>query len=444
MKKLIEKINPAKVIFCAGSRNSSLLTDFSDYECEFHFDERSACFKALGMAKVLSRPIVVCVTSGTAVAECLPAMIEAYYSKLPLIIISGDRPERLRFTHAPQAINQVDIFKDFTRSSYTGGKDDCIIDSISYPIHLNIEIDDCNIPYENGLEDITSDSASDLINKYEKVVAVFTENHTNIFESFLAKGIICYRESVSNIKKPYSKNEIRYEKDLLGLLKNNKVDLIIKVGEQTPITKAWRLLDTQYTDIPVVVIDGETSGLGRGLFTGDISFDGIVAKTRTTFDHGVTTFLEKFPKAEVSIFNSLINKIREDELVVLGNSMPIRYWELVHEFRHHVYVNRGANGIDGLVATAIGIAESSNKETHLILGDLSLLYDLNNLWWNFPENLTIHCINNFGGKIFSRVNVPTEMKTEHTFSFDTFNHPKLIEYRPCDKQTEAFWSEWVK
>ena len=97
---------------CSGSRNAPLLAvlSHSDLKLWTFVDERSAAFFALGRMKLLGAPVAVVTTSGTAAAELLPALVEAHYSGLPLVVITADRPARFRGTGAPQAIEQVNLF----------------------------------------------------------------------------------------------------------------------------------------------------------------------------------------------------------------------------------------------------------------------------------------------------------------------------------------------
>jgi 2-succinyl-5-enolpyruvyl-6-hydroxy-3-cyclohexene-1-carboxylate synthase len=122
---------------CAGSRNAPVLAALGDSDARlFSFvDERSATFFALGRSKQHGNPVAVVTTSGTAVAEMLPAAIEAYYSGVPLILISADRPARFRGTGAPQSIEQVGIFGVYAETSLESW-------SRVRPLHLNIEFDE--------------------------------------------------------------------------------------------------------------------------------------------------------------------------------------------------------------------------------------------------------------------------------------------------------------
>lgn len=139
--RLIDEVRAAgvtDVCVCAGSRNSPLLVVLGardDVRLFSFVDERSAAFFALGRAKALEAPVAVVTTSGTAVAELLPAAIEAYYSGIPLILITADRPARFRGTGAPQSIEQVGIFGVYAETSLETW-------TRTRPLHLNIEFDE--------------------------------------------------------------------------------------------------------------------------------------------------------------------------------------------------------------------------------------------------------------------------------------------------------------
>src|SRR5438874_3295663 len=105
---------------CAGSRNAPLLAVLSDARVYSFVDERSAAFFALGRTKRDGKPVAVVTTSGTAAAELLPAAIEAYYSGVPLVLITADRPARYRGTGAPQSIEQVGLFGIYATTELEG------------------------------------------------------------------------------------------------------------------------------------------------------------------------------------------------------------------------------------------------------------------------------------------------------------------------------------
>ncbi len=136
-RRLIEEVRrlgARDFCVCAGSRNSPLLAVLGTDVYSF-VDERSAAFFAIGRSKLHGAPVAVVTTSGTAAAELLPAAIEAYYSGIPLILITADRPARFRGTGAPQSIEQIGLFgvyAEIALESWSGAR----------PLHLNIEFDE--------------------------------------------------------------------------------------------------------------------------------------------------------------------------------------------------------------------------------------------------------------------------------------------------------------
>src|SRR5437867_448971 len=131
----VRHLGVAEFVVCGGSRNAPLVVALADAATISFFDERSAAFFALGRCKRDDRPVAIVTTSGTAVAELLPATIEAFYSGLPLILLTADRPARFRGTGAPQTIDQRGIFGPYaaTDADQWNG---CM------PLHLNIEFDE--------------------------------------------------------------------------------------------------------------------------------------------------------------------------------------------------------------------------------------------------------------------------------------------------------------
>jgi 2-succinyl-5-enolpyruvyl-6-hydroxy-3-cyclohexene-1-carboxylate synthase len=135
--QLARELGVRDCCICAGSRNSPLIVTFASSELHVYsfFDERSAAFFAVGRAKLTDRPVAVLTTSGTAVAETLPAAIEAYYSSLPLILMTADRPPRYRGTGAPQSIEQEGLFGPYA------SRDPAAWDR-SMPLHINVPFDE--------------------------------------------------------------------------------------------------------------------------------------------------------------------------------------------------------------------------------------------------------------------------------------------------------------
>jgi 2-succinyl-5-enolpyruvyl-6-hydroxy-3-cyclohexene-1-carboxylate synthase len=442
-----------KVFFCSGSRNSSLLKELDTFEIEYHFDERAAAFQALGTTQITDEPVVVCVTSGSALAESLPALIEAYYSYKKIIIISADRPKRLHGTYAPQTINQKDIYKDFTRSSFSGELSSFALKSIVYPIHLNIEIDDAkiNIPLRTKGEIQVADLESLLLG-LKNVFMIITDGHrlvdsdVDIIERL---PFPVFLECTTNLK--LKRSTLRFDQTLLDYFESEKVDLVIKLGS-TPISKIWRLLDNKYIDTQVLSINDSNIGLGRGLYVNEEKvikvLESLLMVSKTSVldnELKLRDCMDLYPKSEIVTIKGILHNIENDSVLYCGNSMPIRYVQMLAKQKHFIMASRGANGIDGQVSTAIGIANSTNQSVHCIIGDLTFLYDVGSVIMKLPSNLTIHVINNYGGRIFERVNSPLPIINEHNLSISNLFKNKitnLIEYSPDNEQTKAFWKCW--
>ena len=140
----LAKVGVKELSICPGGRNApfvALLSGSKRFECFYWYEERSAAFFALGKAKIKERPVAVFTTSGTAAGELLPATMEAYYSGVPLILITADRPRRFRGTAAPQTAEQVGIFGIYaTYSQDIAEQEKCEFihwNKVS-PAHLNV------------------------------------------------------------------------------------------------------------------------------------------------------------------------------------------------------------------------------------------------------------------------------------------------------------------
>jgi len=131
----VEAFGVADFVVCGGSRNAPLIAALGTQSTTTFVDERAAAFFALGRAKRDAKPVAVITTSGTAVAELLPATIEAFYSGVPLILITADRPARFRGTGAPQTIDQIAIFGSYAET-------DCSRCNHATPLHINVEFDE--------------------------------------------------------------------------------------------------------------------------------------------------------------------------------------------------------------------------------------------------------------------------------------------------------------
>ncbi|MAZ49585.1 MAG: hypothetical protein CME65_13575 [Halobacteriovoraceae bacterium] len=438
MKEFLKSLGVKKIFFGAGNRNAPLLKDLEEFELVFGLDERSLAFEALGLAKISQVPVVVCTTSGTAVAECFPAIIEAYYSNIPLIILSADRPLALRGTRSPQTIEQDKIFGKFVRTFWEGEPHE--LDAklqVSYPLHLNLFVDQEGV----GQKKQSRPDQQILSDASKHGVAIFTEGsggYSEEFEKITRLGLSSYNEIHSGLNKQGS---ILFEKDLLKAFSKGQVDYLIKFGK-TPVTKLWRLLNSKYQNIAVFSYQSDYTGCFGGERLDNL--DRFSQQTRPhIINSDLSPFLEEFPNSEMSLIYNFINKTENDAIIFLGNSMPIRYADFCKNLDRKYIASRGANGIDGQVSTAAGIARGSENKVYAILGDLTYIYDFTRQFWGLPSNLEIVVINNFGGRIFERVESDERIILEHAHKFDELWDLRLHTLKPDRDETNLFWKRWI-
>lgn len=464
------KFNLDKIFFCTGARNHDLLKLFSDEQIKFEFDERMASFKALGLSKITERPVGICTTSGTAVAECVPAMLEAFYSEIPLILISGDRPKKLHGTGSPQTIEHESLTRSCRRSyieiDYQDLKD-LELQDLEYPVHINVLIDDTTphqmeLTFHEALQNFKNFTL-----KVKKPLFLFSHENKSMrpfIEKFAQSKLTFYAEGLSGGK---DLSPIKTEKKLIELFNAGFFDGIIRIG-QTPLSKIWRLLEK--SPLPVFHFDSRNlPALSFGEVLPYSSDELMINQEFWQILQGLLPYpvadetiwrldelIQKYPAAEISYSKKLNELIREDEIVYLGNSLVIRFFELTQTKKLTIHGNRGVNGIDGQLATAVGLAMGTNKKVHCILGDVTTFYDLSSLR-EMPENLNLIIINNKGGRIFDMLKLDKRIVLEHENDFETiarglklsysrslsdFNQVKVLELSPSREESEAFLKEW--
>lgn len=416
--RLIEAVRAAGVrefCVCAGSRNAPLLAVLgaSDARLFSFVDERSASFFALGRMKLHGAPVAVVTTSGTAVAEMLPAAIEAYYSGLPLVLVSADRPARFRGTGAPQSIEQVGIFGVYAETSLEAW-------TRTRPLHLNIELEELGTPAcEPGSSGAPPAVAA--VSRAAAPVGGGTRRPVVILGALAKRHRERVRDYVRTLNAP------TYAEPLSGLREDPSLPLItagermihrgdfdsvIRIGN-VPALRYWR--DLEALDIPVVHFsDLPFPGLTRG----EVHPIEALQATAGERDHELfardvdlavrfARILAEEPASELAMLRELSRELPQGARVYLGNSLPIREWDLVatREPRRYEYeANRGANGIDGQLSTFFGWCAPA-RENVCVVGDLTAIYDLGAPWIarQLDAPFRIVVVNNGGGRIFGRV-----------------------------------------
>ena len=464
------KLGIDKIFFCTGARNHDLLKVFGPIDIQFEYDERVASFKALGLSKISKNPVVVCTTSGTAVANCVPALLEAYYSELPLILISGDRPKKLHGSGSPQTIDHEALTRS-ARKTYLEihlhELKDLSLEGVQYPLHINVLVDDTAPIGEKVLTHKDISSFKNFLKDKKKPLFIFSHENKSIrelIEKFKPRKLSFYAETLSG---GHDLSDLKTEKKLLELFNSGFFDSIVRIGH-TPLTKVWRLLEKKH--LPVFHFDSRSlPALSYGELLPMSSHDLLQSGAFWEILDGLSPYpiadetiwqlselQDKYPDAEISIFKKIHDKLSESSLVYLGNSLVIRFFELVQNKNFAIFGNRGVNGIDGQLASAIGLASGTQEKVFCILGDVTTFYDLSSMR-DIPDNLHLIIMNNKGGRIFDMLNLDKRIVLEHENTFKDISHGlkltysndlndlgkvNVLELFPDIQMSEAFLKEW--
>ncbi len=514
--EIIKKLNDLGVVdflVCAGARNAPLVKVLSQADgvnVQHFYDERAAGFYALGRARRRNRPVAVLTTSGTAVAELLPATIEAHYSNVPLVLVTADRPRHYRGSGAPQTIEQVGLFSVYVENVFDVAKQiDVEPIVIAGPTHINVCFDEPLIDapvsklslseklFSRQLTRRRSSAEVEVFfNKVKRPLVVLGAVHEavrgRVLEFLTTLAAPIYAEAQSGLRECPELADFTLragEGALSAEMVRENFDGLLRIGS-VPTLRLWRDLDLSLAALPVLsVSDIEFTGLARdqqvAISYSDFFENSSVAELKgqpraanavLAADHRrraqLEGLFEELPVAEPSLFRTLSNEIAIKDLVFVGNSLPIREWDLAANPGHtheRVYANRGANGIDGLLATFLGLSDVE-QTNWLLLGDLSALYDLNALSLADPkQKIRIVVINNSGGHIFERMFNDKAFLNAHNWRFqkwaEMFGFEYLciegdkrpaadclcvdaqhavIEIRPEPQQTKEFWRRYAE
>ncbi len=505
-------------VICAGARNAPLVRDLlarPGLRLWNHFDERSASFFALGLTRTGRRPAAVVTTSGTAAAELLPAVVEAWYAGLPLILLTADRPLAYRGSGAPQTIEQAALFASFVDQSFDWSSSDDLPDEIVWsgraPLHANVCFEDpadeepvdappvrvicgsAELPTGGPRCPVTFPAVA-LVGELEEC------DRPPVIDFLRACPLPAWCEATSGLREEpeLAACRLRTETDL----SSRAVRTVIRFGG-VPSARFWRDLEERSEVRVIHVTPSPFPGLARRENTARVPFsqlgewaaelvrsglDGATQQgsidrpTGCAGSSGVKLeeVLARHPSSEPAAMRALSRVISEDAAVFLGNSLPIREWNLAADTtvtHPHCFANRGANGIDGELSTFLGVSRDF-EESWGIFGDLTALYDLGALWIAPqlpPGRRRIVILNNGGGRIFSRLpalnRLPEEamamVENRHAISFrglaqlwhwdyhevdaagvdrlDAADSSRaIIEVRIDQRDSEAFWGDWAR
>lgn len=459
-------------VISPGSRNAPLTLQFSqnpNYHCYSIVDERSAAFFALGRAQAKQKPVAICCTSGTAAANYYPAIIEAFYQNIPLLVITADRPENFVDLFDGQTIRQKNIYEQHCYGSFQLSEeetDEALYENFQQvknavhtcflkrgPVHINIPFSEPLYEQTDTLEinieklalperEINLDTFDFLLQKWNQfsrkliLVGMQTpdENLTILLDSLAERqDVVVFTETTSNIQSEkifpnidrlvfnFSEEDFdNFKPDLLLTIGQNVVSKKMKVFlRKSKPAEHWHL-DTHWfpdtyfcltekIDLPSSVFLQKLVNQAKETKS-NYSLVWNELKEKQAKKH--QAYMEKVSFSDLSIFEVLSKNIPDYWNIHFSNSSSIRYSQLFDfNSNHQIYCNRGTSGIEGSISTSVGFASASDKPTLLVCGDIGFFYDSNAFWNRYvPANFRVILINNGGGNIFKFISNTKEEK----------------------------------
>ena len=480
-----------RVVISPGSRNAPLIITFTNnpsFKTYSIVDERCAAFFALGMAQQTQKSVVIFCTSGSALLNYYPAVAEAFYSHIPLIVVSADRPSDKIDIADGQTIRQENVFDNHSLYNANLVETD---DKFKYnaleiqkaitmaiqrkgPVHINIPFEEPlynsvtasrtfdNLDFKIEKQKIISslrESQKAIINwqaSTKRMVLVgvhYPEDKLNNLLAHLSndESVIVLTETTSNLHHPnfinaidnliFSLDDKRLEQlapecliTLGGMVISKRIKQFLR---QFKPQYHWHISELNAPDtyfcLSGKIALPDTMFFER-LLDKNVQLEGEYKKLwldrKAKVDAEHQDFIETVDFSDLSVFNTVVKTIPDNIILQLANSSVVRYAQLFSiDSSVQVFCNRGTSGIDGSTSTAIGAAHINDKQTVFITGDLSFFYDSNALWNNYiPSNFRIILINNGGGGIF-RI-LPGPQSTE---ALDYFEVPhQLTAKQLCD------------
>lgn len=471
-----------EAVICPGSRSAALTLAFArnaKINTRVIADERSAAFVALGMALQSGETVALVCTSGSAALNFAPAVAEAYFQEISLLILTADRPPEWIHQYDGQTIFQKEIYGKHVKKSFDMPVDyshkdaqwqierisNEAINSIQSapkgPVHINIPIREPFYPETNERifpnvrkvnffkknTQLNSNDWSDLLDiwdKSERKLIAIGQNSIDLNDELSGlmeeENVVVLADIISNV---CVEGKITSHDFFLNRIEDLGPDLLITSGKSfisksfkqfirnQKITYHWHiqehsdLIDPTQSITHKIEVDPKYffkellgSLEARKLKNGDDDDENDYLLEWTGYEEVSLRYLNKFLNnvdfGELKATAMLLEALSSESVLHLGNSMPVRYANIlggISKEGFQVSSNRGTSGIDGIVSTAIGQALKTNKMVVCLVGDVSFFYDSNALFFgDIPQNLRIVMINNGGGNIFRIIDGPSKQE----------------------------------
>lgn len=446
------------IVISPGSRNAPLTIGFAsnpNFKCYSVVDERCAAFFALGIAQQMNKPVAIVCTSGSALLNYYPAIAEAFYSQIPLIVISADRPSDKIDIGDGQTIRQENVFANHIlynanlNEEASEENDLKINEAINTaifkkgPVHINAPFEEPLystvseltvvpklVPFQENKEIFKLDEKHLLAwNTSTKKLILVGELKPNSIESNVVeqlaknKSVVVMTEVTSNLHHnsfisnidalitPFSETDFQdFQPEILitfgGMVVSKRIKAFLRKYQPN---KHWHIDELRayntYGCLTNWIKTTPSVFFGAILKNSELvssNYNFVFSEIMNQRAEKHRLYLEEVPFSDFQVFSVLAKQIPAENHLQISNSSAIRYLQLFSlNSSIQVFCNRGTSGIDGSTSTAIGAAVTTSKPTVLITGDISFLYDSNALWNNYiPDNFKIILINNCGGGIF--------------------------------------------
>ena len=468
------RVGVRHAVVSPGSRSTPLavaLASRPGISLHIFHDERSAGFAALGIGRESGFPAVLLCTSGTAAAHFLAPVHEANLSRIPMLVCTADRPPELRDVGAPQTIDQTKMFGDAVRWFHDPGVPStdasgswrslarravsAAVGVLPGPVHLNLPFREPLLGTVDELPPVTgavvprprAEVSVDAVEEFLRAVSgrrgvvIAGRGSGNIVPKFASMlGWPVLADATSNLRNGEPNVVINYDPILrsASFANSHLPEVVVRVGDppSSKVLAQWvkrsgagviqvsgdpAVIDPDHNVVMHIIGDIETMGSGVNFFAEPCAPAWCSDWMRAA--HAAAEAIESHVlggMSEVSVARAVTASCRPWSNLVVSSSMPIRdvewYGTTMESVR--VYSNRGANGIDGVTSTAVGVALSSGSPTVLYTGDVAFIHDSNGLWGLAQRavDLTVVVTNNDGGSIFSFL--PQATQVDHA-TFET-------------------------
>ncbi|MBN7812222.1 2-succinyl-5-enolpyruvyl-6-hydroxy-3-cyclohexene-1-carboxylic-acid synthase [Algoriphagus sp. H41] len=472
------------VILSPGSRCAPLTLAFArhpDIHSRTISDERSAAFIALGMAQQLGQPVALVCTSGSAALNYYPAIAEAFFQRVPLLILTADRPPEWIDQWDGQTIYQEDVFGKHVKKSFRFPDTFAFEEQVWHagrianeainlakqfpagPVHINIPLREPFYPAEgekfefpehpreftpvSSHSQLTEESLKHIKNRLSEVkrlLIVPGQQRPNaqiqkLLDQLASRqNVVVVSDTISNLQ---SEHTITLHDHWLGresLHAELAPDMVISFGQSVISKSLKQFLRKSTASHWHIQSDGQSrdtfqhltrilptnpteflAWLGENLREQDQDFSQNWKNLEQKTAAALPTVLESSDFGEYPALHFLLKKIPAESKLHLANSMAVRYVNLLGMRPQEIICNRGTSGIDGSNSTAVGCTFTTKDPVTLLTGDMAFFYDRNAFWHNYAlPNLRIVLLNNHAGGIFRLIDGPAKQPELEEF-FET-------------------------